>query len=52
MKYNVLDFPEGYDRVRDEELVFLPEDKNIREGFMANMLQWLIQYQLVIISKT
>ncbi|MFA0815254.1 MAG: hypothetical protein ACC608_05650 [Anaerofustis sp.] len=44
MDYNILDYPNGYDRVRDEELVFLPEDKAIREGFMIDMLQWLIQW--------
>lgn len=44
MEYNILDYPNGYEKVRDEELVFLPNDKNIREGFMVSMISWLLQF--------
>ena len=44
MQYDVTQYPEGYNKVRDEELVFLPEDPQIREVFMTDMLQWLIQW--------
>ena len=44
MDYDITEYPEGYDKVKDEELVFLPEDPELREDFMTDMLQWLIQW--------
>ncbi len=42
MQYNILDYPNGYEKVRDEELIFLPSDKNIRENFMLSVFEFLI----------
>ena len=44
MEYDVTEYPEGYDKVRDDELVFLPEDPEVREDFMTDMLQWILQW--------
>lgn len=44
MEYDVTKYPDGYNRVRDEELVFLPEDPQERETFMLLLLQWMLQY--------
>jgi len=37
-------YPEGREKVKNEELNFLPEDDAIREEFMRDYLQWLIQW--------
>ena len=42
-KYNAIAYPEGVERA-EEFLCFLPEDKNIRDGFMDTLLQFLIQW--------
>lgn len=39
-----LRYPEGREKVKNEELNFLPEDDAIREEFMRDYLQWLIQW--------
>ena len=44
MDYDVTAYPEGFDRVRDTELVFLPEDKEVRSQFMDMLLLWLVQW--------
>lgn len=44
MEYDVTQYPEGVDRIRDEELVFLPEDPKVRDEFMLGLLQWLVQW--------
>lgn len=44
MQYDVTQYPEGYEKVRDEELVFLPEDPVLRQVFMDTMLLWLLQW--------
>lgn len=44
MEYNVATYPEGYEKVKNEELAFLPEDEATRELFMMDLLQWLIQW--------
>ncbi|MFY9140452.1 MAG: hypothetical protein WBJ83_10605 [Thermacetogeniaceae bacterium] len=44
MEYNVAKYPEGYEKVKNEELNFLPDDEDIRESFMTELLQWLIQW--------
>ena len=44
MDYDITEYPEGYERVKSEELVFLPEDPQVREEFATDMLQWLIQW--------
>ncbi len=43
MEYNVLDYPEGRERVKKEELIFLPEDDSVREDFLRDYLLWLAQ---------
>ena len=44
MEYDVTAYPEGYEKVRDEELGFLPNDPAVREGFMLALLDFLIFY--------
>jgi len=44
MEYDVTEYPAGYDRVEQEELVFLPQDPEVRDAFMTDMLQWLVQW--------
>ena len=42
-EYNALQWPEGVKK--DEELLtFLPEDETVRDLFMNDVLQWLIQW--------
>jgi|GEM_PF-4964978 len=41
--FNALAWPEGVDKV-EEWLDFLPDDKAIRDLFMTDVLQWLIQW--------
>jgi len=43
-EYDVTVYPEGYERVRDEELVFLPEDPEVREAFMVQLLDFMLFY--------
>ncbi len=42
--YNVLQYPEGVERAKNEMLGFLPDDDNVKEGFMKDLLQFLIQW--------
>ncbi len=42
--YNALAWPEGIDRVEVEMLPFLPDNKAIKDLFMNDILQWLIQW--------
>jgi hypothetical protein len=44
MEYNVAKYPEGYEKIKKEELPFLPDDEDTREFFMNDLLQWLIQW--------
>ncbi len=43
-EYNALQYPEGVDRVEEEMLGFLPDDKQVKDLFMNDILQWLIQW--------
>lgn len=42
--FNALEYPEGVKKVSKEMLPFLPEDEKVRELFMNDVLQWLIQW--------
>lgn len=42
-EYNVLEYPEGVERAKEEMLNFLPDDEEVKDLFMDNILQWLIQ---------
>ena len=42
-KYNAIAYPEGVERA-EEFLIFLPDDKAVRDGFMLTLLQFLIQW--------
>ncbi len=42
--YNALAWPEGVDRVEEEMLPFLPDVKQVKDLFMTDILQWLIQW--------
>lgn len=42
--YNALEYPEGVKRASQEMLPFLPEDETVRDLFMNDVLQWLIQW--------
>lgn len=42
-KYNAIAYPEGVERAT-EFLDFLPEDPEIRNAFMNDLLQFLIQW--------
>lgn len=42
--YRATAWPEGIDRVEAEMLPFLPDDKNVKDLFMNDILQWLIQW--------
>ena len=44
MEYDVTQYPEGWERVENEELGFLPQDPETRDNFMTDMLQWIIQW--------
>lgn len=44
MEYDVTQYPEGYEKFRDEELGFLPEIPEVKDQFMLDYLQWLIQW--------
>ena len=42
MEYNVSTYPEGWDRIIDEELLFISEDRNVRAAFLENMYQTML----------
>jgi len=44
MDYDVTAYPEGFERVMNEELVFLPEDKEVRKQFMDMLLLWMVKW--------
>ena len=44
MHYDLSKYPEGFEKIRDEELSFLPEDPIIRQGFMDALLLWMLQW--------
>ena len=39
--YDVTTYPEGYERVRDEELAHISDDPNVRAAFMTSLLLFL-----------
>ena len=43
-EYNALQYPEGVGHMAKELLTFLPDDQNVRELFMTDLLLWLIQF--------
>ena len=43
-KYNVLQYPEGIERAKQEILGFLPDDDLVKDSFMKDLLQLLIQF--------
>lgn len=43
-EYNAIQYPEGIERVEKEMLGFLPDDKAVKDAFMVDILQWLIQW--------
>ena len=42
--YNAISWPEGVERVENEMLGFLPDIKEVKDLFMTDLLQWLIQW--------
>lgn len=44
MEYNVVQYPEGVEKFKEEELVFLPDIPEVKDQFMLDYLQWMIQW--------
>lgn len=44
MEFDVTKYPEGYDKVKADDLGFLPDDPEVREAFMETMMQFMLQY--------
>ena len=43
-EYNALQYPEGVERISEEMLAFLSDDKAAQEAFMVDVLQCLVQW--------
>ena len=44
MKNDITRYPEGYEQLKEEELVFLPDNQQIKDEFMLDILQFLTQW--------
>lgn len=44
MNNDITKYPEGYEQLEKEELVFLPENQAIKDEFMLGILQFLTQW--------
>ena len=42
--FDIMQYPEGFERTKKELLNFLPDDPQAREAFMRFVLQWFIQW--------
>lgn len=43
-EYNALKYPDGVERVAEEMLDFLPDDREFRIAYMDVLLEWLIEW--------
>lgn len=44
MEYDVTQYPEGYEKFKEETLILLPDCPEAKDQFMTDFLQWLIQW--------
>ena len=42
MAYDVTQYPEGFEKIRDEELSFLPDDPVVKQVFMDNLVNFML----------